>query len=153
MRGSGGTEGGVGQYVVGFCLAIGAGWLFLDSVKVATAGYGIVTGCLRQGFGPGEVWDTTSMGIIFVPFLLGVIGDFLQCQVEMGLGVDVAGDRHPCRGDSQPHPLFALHEDDPLAPDVGDVRRRGRLDAQIVCGSEERGRRKRSRRRKSLQLT
>ena len=80
MRGSGGTEGGVGKFVLGFCLAVGAGWLFFDSVKVSTAGYGIISGGLRQGFGHSDMWDTTSMGIVFIPFLLGIVALFYNAQ-------------------------------------------------------------------------
>lgn len=85
--GSGGTEGGIGKFVVGMCLAIGAGWLFFDSVKVSTAGYGIITGGIRQGFGHGDVWDTTSMGIIFVPFFLGVVALFYNAKWRWAWGL------------------------------------------------------------------
>ncbi len=72
MRGSGGTEGGVLKYFFGVTLALLAVYLFFDSVKVTTAGSGLITGGFRRAYNGGELWDTTSMGIIFVPFFISV---------------------------------------------------------------------------------
>ena len=50
-------------------MLLGVGlYLLLDSVKVVSGGFGWVSGLGHRG-GMGE---TTSMGIIFVPFLIGV---------------------------------------------------------------------------------
>ena len=53
MRGSGGTEGGLGQYAVGFALAVLAVYLFFDSVVVSTGGHGWVSGAMGHGRGRG----------------------------------------------------------------------------------------------------
>ena len=73
-RGAGGTEGGMLLYFVGLGMAILAIYLFFDSVRVTT-GTGWISGMLRGGRGGGGrgMWETTSMGILFVPFLIGVI--------------------------------------------------------------------------------
>ena len=44
-------------------------YLFLDSVQVTSAPFGMIS----RGMGRGGMWETTSMGIIFVPFLAGVL--------------------------------------------------------------------------------
>lgn len=78
MRGSGGTEGGVGIFFLGLLLSALGVYLFFDSVRVTTAA-GLISGMLgggRRGGGGGGMWETTSMGIIFVPFLIGVIALF-----------------------------------------------------------------------------
>jgi hypothetical protein len=66
----GGTEGGNGSFLTGAGLVLlGVGlYLLLDSVKVVSGGFGWFSGLSHRG-GMGE---TTSMGIIFVPFLIGV---------------------------------------------------------------------------------
>jgi hypothetical protein len=73
MKGSGGTEGGVGIFFIGLGLTALAVYLFFDSVRVTTGG-GWISGMFR-GRG-GGMWETTSMGLIFVPFLIGVIALF-----------------------------------------------------------------------------
>ena len=82
MRGSGGTEGGLGKFAIGFCLSALATYLFFDSVRVVTAGHGLISGLL--GYGHGGYWQTTSMGIIFVPFFLGVIILFYDARLRWG---------------------------------------------------------------------
>jgi len=66
----GGTEGGEGSFLGGAgLLLLGVGlYLLLDSVKVVSGGFGWFSGMGHRG-GMG---DTTSMGIIFVPFFIGV---------------------------------------------------------------------------------
>ncbi len=84
MRGAGGTEGGIGIFVAGFALAAGALWFFLDSVLVTSGGMGWITGQLQalrgeSGSAMGG-WRTTSMGIIFVPFMIGVLALFVDAK-------------------------------------------------------------------------
>jgi hypothetical protein len=79
MRGSGGTDGGVGIFFLGLFLSALGIYLFFDSVRVTTAA-GLISGMLgggrHGGGGGGGMWETTSMGIIFVPFLIGVVALF-----------------------------------------------------------------------------
>ena len=87
MKGPGGTEGGVGQFFIGVLLAGLGIYLFFDSVRVET-GFGIVSQGVhalmgRRG-GGGGFGDTTSMGIIFVPFLIAVIALFYDAQKKWG---------------------------------------------------------------------
>lgn len=85
MRGSGGTEGGIGMFMGGFALAAGSLWFFFDSVLITAGGRGWVTGMMhgwRQHDGGGGMhgWQTASMGIIFVPFLCGVFALFYDAS-------------------------------------------------------------------------
>jgi hypothetical protein len=84
MRGSGGTEGGTGMFFIGLALAGLGGYLFFDSVRVTTD-VGFFSGMMRGGRGGGHgAWETTSMGILFVPFLIGVIALFYNAQRKWG---------------------------------------------------------------------
>jgi hypothetical protein len=81
MRGSGGTEGGVGKFMLGFALAAAAVYLLLDSTRLrADAGW--ISGMLRGGPGGHGWWDTTSAGVVFVPFLIGVIALFYDAKMR-----------------------------------------------------------------------
>ena len=83
MKGSGGTEGGFFLFGFGFLLSALAGWLLLDSV-IAETGRGLISGFLRggrEGVGGGHRFgETTSMGIIFVPFLVSVMALFYDAS-------------------------------------------------------------------------
>lgn len=90
----GGTEGGERSFVTGAGLvlfALGL-YLFLDSVQVTTAGAGVIS--RGMGRGNGGMWETTSMGIIFVPFLAGILVLFYDASKRWawwvaGLGLAV----------------------------------------------------------------
>lgn len=66
----GGTEGGETLFLTGGGLTLcGLGlYLLLDSVRVVSGDFGALSGMMNRRGGMGE---TTSMGIIFVPFLIG----------------------------------------------------------------------------------
>ena len=80
MKGSGGTEGGVGLFVFGLLLAIGGIYFFFDSVRVSTGHAGALSGLMGGGRGHGGLIDTTSMGILFVPFFIGVFALFVDAR-------------------------------------------------------------------------
>lgn len=84
MKGSGGTEGGVETFLIGLGLAGLGIYLFFDSVHMSTAGMGLVSGMMgrgRGGHGGGMgMWETTSMGIVFVPFAIGVFCLFVNAR-------------------------------------------------------------------------
>jgi hypothetical protein len=88
MKGSGGTEGGVSMFWIGFILSCLGAYLFFDSVRIATGNAGWISGRLRNSVG------TASAGIIFVPFFIGVIALFYDATMKwawwlMGLGLAV----------------------------------------------------------------
>ncbi|MDA1141784.1 MAG: hypothetical protein O3B01_24740 [Planctomycetota bacterium] len=80
VKGAGGTEGGLGLFAFGFILAAAGAYLFVDSVRVVS-GHGIFGGMMgRIGMGG----TTTSMGLIFVPFFIGVILLFYNSDWKLG---------------------------------------------------------------------
>ncbi len=67
----GGTEGGEGSFLMGgglILVALGM-YLFLDSVRVQSGQYGWVSGMIGRG---RHGLETASMGVVFVPFIIGV---------------------------------------------------------------------------------
>lgn len=86
MRGSGGTEGGTGKFLIGFGLSALALYLFFDSVHVSTGDLGLFTGLARRHAG-GGLWETTSMGLLFVPFFIGVLALFYDSRMKWAWGL------------------------------------------------------------------
>jgi len=86
--GSGGTSGGVGQFILGFILACLGLYFFFNSVDVeSNRGGGILgrgLGGALGGRGGGGVGRTTSMGIIFVPMFIGLIMLFNNARKMTG---------------------------------------------------------------------
>ena len=66
----GGTEGGEILFLAGGGLSLlGFGlYLLLDSVRVVTGDFGVFSGMMHR---KGSMGTTTSMGIIFIPFIIG----------------------------------------------------------------------------------
>jgi len=65
MRGAGGTSGGIGQFLIGFAMICGGGYLFLSAIQV------------RFHFGLGSAMFSLggfglTGGMILVPFIFGV---------------------------------------------------------------------------------
>lgn len=81
MRGSGGSDGGCFTFLLGLALCLGGAYLFLDSVHVRTGNMGVLAGLGNRHGGLGM---TTSMGLIFVPFFLGVIMMFYNSKMKSG---------------------------------------------------------------------
>ena len=91
MRGSGGTEGGIGQFFTGMLMAGVGAWLFFDSVRVVTDGAGWISGMIHQSRGGRGPVGTTSMGILFVPFFLGVFSLFVDSRQKWAWGLTWIG--------------------------------------------------------------
>ena len=80
MKGSGGTDGGVGLFFFGLIMAIAGVYFFFDSVRVHAGHAGALSGMMGGGRGRGGMMDTTSMGILFVPFFIGVFALFVDAH-------------------------------------------------------------------------
>ncbi len=83
--GPGGTEGGTLLFWLGVVLCGAAIVFFLGSVYVSS-GMGMIRGAFhgRGGGGHGGgggFWETTSMGVLFVPFLIGTIALFYNSKM------------------------------------------------------------------------
>lgn|GEM_PF-628836 len=97
--GSGGTGGGVGQFILGFILACLGLYFFFNSVYVTSEGGGIIGRGMRRAFGGGGGgggggghWGrTTSMGIIFIPLFVGLIMLFNNARRMAGWIVMLIG--------------------------------------------------------------
>jgi uncharacterized protein len=83
MRGSGGTQGGVGQFAIGFVLSIVSLYFFFNSVQVTSGTNGWISGMVSQGMGNGA-FGTASMALLFVPFFLGVLVLFYNAKQSWG---------------------------------------------------------------------
>ncbi|HIG40761.1 MAG: hypothetical protein ABGY96_05735 [bacterium] len=69
MRGAGGTDGGVGQFLMGLVMMCGGFYLLLNAITV-TSGFGM--GMRMYGFSAmGGSYSITS-GMIMIPFMFGV---------------------------------------------------------------------------------
>ncbi len=132
MRGSGGTDGGVSLFAFGLLLAVGGVYFFFDSVRVTTGHAGALSGMFGGGGGHGRMIDTTSMGILFVPFFVGVFALFVNCASQVGLVSDVHRSGHFGNRNSEPNSIHHGHQTDPPAGHVRDVRRRLRFDVPLV---------------------
>jgi hypothetical protein len=65
MRGAGGTEGGVGRFLIGLAMFLVGGYLLLASIHV-TSGFGLGHGLYNFG------WGSITTGMVLVPFIFGV---------------------------------------------------------------------------------
>ena len=70
MRGVGNTEGGWDKFSLGIISLGIVVWFFLDSVRFVAGYSGVFSGMMRNW---GTGFETTSMGIIFVPLFVGII--------------------------------------------------------------------------------
>ena len=95
MKGSGNTEGGISQFLIGFCLSIVSLYFFFDSVRVTSGGHGFLSSMVQQQFRGGS-FETGSAGLVFLPFFIGVIALFYDAAKKWawwlmysGLGIIV----------------------------------------------------------------
>ena len=94
MKGSGGTDGGVLMFFCGLALSLGGLYLLFDSVYVST-GAGIFSQLMGRNSGHG-MGSTTSMGVLFLPFVIAVVGLFYDVNskwawILLFVGVGILG--------------------------------------------------------------
>lgn len=77
MRGAGGTDGGVGMFLVGFVCAVAGGWMLLNQVSV--------TG------GSWTVWGYNSVGLSLLPLFVGIGMLFFNGRSVLGWLLLLAG--------------------------------------------------------------
>lgn len=70
-------------------MAMVATYLFFDSVRVSTGHHGMVSGMM--GGRAGGMIETTSMGIVFIPFFLGVFSLFVDAKRKWAWGLTYFG--------------------------------------------------------------
>jgi hypothetical protein len=77
MRGAGGTEGGIGRFLIGLGMVVVGGYLFFDSIRV-TSGF-------HWG---GSIYDVGGMsvtsGMILIPLIAGIAVIFYDASNLVG---------------------------------------------------------------------
>jgi hypothetical protein len=76
-RGAGGTEGGIGTFVIGALMAVAGGYLLTNQVTVTT------------GF--WHLWGYNSFGLSLLPFIIGIAFLFFDGRSILGWVLTVAG--------------------------------------------------------------
>jgi predicted membrane channel-forming protein YqfA (hemolysin III family) len=77
IRGAGGTEGGIGTFLIGFAMAVAGGWLLTNQVTV-TSGY-------------WRLWGYNAFGLSLLPFVIGIAFLFFNGKSVFGWLLTVAG--------------------------------------------------------------
>ena len=77
ISGAGGTPGGVGQFLIGFVLAVVGGWLLMNQVTVTS--------------GMWSLWGYNSFGLSLLPFVAGVALLFFNGRSMSGWLLAIAG--------------------------------------------------------------
>lgn len=77
IKGAGGTPGGLGEFLVGFVLAVAGGWLLTNQVIVTS--------------GAWTLWGYNSFGLSLLPFLIGTGMLFFNGRSTAGWLLLIAG--------------------------------------------------------------
>ena len=77
FRGAGGTPGGLGEFLIGFAMAVAGGYLLTQQVTV-TSGY-------------WYLWGHNAFGLSLVPLLFGVFLLFFNGRSKIGWLLLIAG--------------------------------------------------------------
>jgi hypothetical protein len=77
LRGAGGTEGGIGTFLIGFVMAVAGGYLLTSQVTV-TSGYWRIGGY-------------NAFGLSLLPFIVGIALLFFDGKSVIGWVLTVAG--------------------------------------------------------------
>lgn len=77
FRGAGGTEGGVGMFLIGFVMAVAGGYLLTTQVTV-TSGY-------------WRLWGYNAFGLSLLPFIVGIAFLFFDGRSVAGWVLTIAG--------------------------------------------------------------
>lgn len=77
MRGAGGTEGGLGMFLIGFAMAVAGGWLLTNQVTV-TSGF-------------WHIWGYNGFGLSLIPLFVGIALLFFNGKSIPGWLLTIAG--------------------------------------------------------------
>ena len=78
LRGAGGTEGGVGIFLLGFAMAVAGAWLLTNQVTVTSGG----------GW---HVWGYNAFGLSLLPLIIGIALLFFNGRSIAGWLLSIAG--------------------------------------------------------------
>lgn len=77
LRGAGGTEGGIGMFLIGFAMAVAGGWLLTNQVTVHS--------------GAWRLWGYSAFGLSLLPFVIGIAFLFFDGKSVIGWVLTLAG--------------------------------------------------------------
>jgi len=77
FRGAGGTEGGIGTFLIGFVMAVAGGYLLTNQVTV-TSGY-------------WRLWGYNGFGLTLLPLVVGIAFLFFDGKSIVGWVLTLAG--------------------------------------------------------------
>jgi uncharacterized protein len=77
FRGAGGTEGGIGTFLIGFVMAVAGGYLLTNQVTV-TSGY-------------WRLWGYNGFGLTLLPLVVGIGFLFFDGKSIVGWALTLAG--------------------------------------------------------------
>ena len=77
LRGAGGTEGGIGTFLMGFVMAVAGAWLLTNQVTVTTGGW--------------RIWGYNGFGLSLIPLVIGVAFLFFDGRSIIGWLLTIAG--------------------------------------------------------------
>ena len=77
FQGAGGTEGGIGMFLVGFAMAIAGGYLLTNQVTVTT--------------GYWQLWGYNAFGLSLLPLIVGIGFLFFDGKSPVGWVLTIAG--------------------------------------------------------------
>jgi predicted membrane channel-forming protein YqfA (hemolysin III family) len=77
VRGAGGTEGGIGTFLIGFVMAVAGAWLLTNQVTVTSGGW--------------HLWGYNAFGLSLLPFIVGIAFLFFNGKSVIGWLLTIAG--------------------------------------------------------------
>jgi len=77
FRGAGGTEGGIGIFLLGFAMAIAGAWLLTNQVSVTSGGW--------------HLWGYNAFGLSLLPLTIGIALLFFNGRSIAGWLLSIAG--------------------------------------------------------------
>lgn len=83
MRGAGGTNGGIGRFLMGLVMIVAGSYMFLNAIHVSYA-FGFSTSVMRFG------GVSLTGGMVLVPFIFGIGIIFYNSKNYLGWGLAAA---------------------------------------------------------------
>jgi predicted membrane channel-forming protein YqfA (hemolysin III family) len=77
LRGAGGTEGGIGMFLLGFVMAVAGAWLLTNQVTVTSGGW--------------HLWGYSAFGLSMLPLIIGIGLVFFDGRSIAGWLLSIAG--------------------------------------------------------------
>jgi predicted membrane channel-forming protein YqfA (hemolysin III family) len=77
LRGAGGTEGGIGMFLLGFVMAVAGAWLLTNQVTVGSGGW--------------HLWGYNAFGLSLLPLIIGIGLLFFNGRSIAGWLLSLAG--------------------------------------------------------------